>query len=427
MRAFSSILIAELRKEVFAVFWMMELNFSTVQRFIDIDIDIHYGGNRYFSYPFKVGDVTYTANMAIDSITLEIANTDLSMSALLLGSDITGSEATVSFGCLNSNYQVLGVKDLFYGKVSGWKILRDKSVEITIVNEFMLWRKKTLRIAQASCPWPFKGTLSNGLVGYWPFNEGSGTVAHDKTQNGNDGTLINMEDADWVDGVSGKALDFDGINEYVNCGDGIDFADAQFSSGFSISMWVKPGVIPADKEALFSSAAGIPGAEWQLYIFWDTDGKLGADQRYGGTQNTYKGDVHTADELYHIVVAWDGITSRLYINGIYENGAAMEQPDQQPANREIRIGSFKNWANVEFTGLIDEVRIYSRALTQDEITFLYNNPAPDECHYGGAQTWCDQTYERCKVLTNKDNFGGFRFLPYIMEKEIWWGGPNTTD
>jgi hypothetical protein len=44
-----------------------------------------------------------------------------------------------------------------------------------------------------------------------------------------------------------------------------------------------------------------------------------------------------------------------------------------------------------------------------------------ECGYAGAIEWCDQSYEHCTSLANTDNFGGFRFLPDIMEEEIWWG------
>ena len=44
-----------------------------------------------------------------------------------------------------------------------------------------------------------------------------------------------------------------------------------------------------------------------------------------------------------------------------------------------------------------------------------------ECGYSGAETWCDQSYARCTVLDNTDNFGGFRWLPNLMEKEIYWG------
>ena len=44
-----------------------------------------------------------------------------------------------------------------------------------------------------------------------------------------------------------------------------------------------------------------------------------------------------------------------------------------------------------------------------------------DCKYAGGATWCNQSYERCQELDNTDNFGGFRFLPDIAEKDIWWG------
>ena len=45
----------------------------------------------------------------------------------------------------------------------------------------------------------------------------------------------------------------------------------------------------------------------------------------------------------------------------------------------------------------------------------------DECNYGGATTWCDRTYKQCVVLNNSSNFGGFRWLPSIVDKDVWWG------
>jgi len=46
-----------------------------------------------------------------------------------------------------------------------------------------------------------------------------------------------------------------------------------------------------------------------------------------------------------------------------------------------------------------------------------------ECAYAGAGTWCDRSYTRCNALGNTANFGGFRFLPSIENKKVWWG-PN---
>ena len=44
-----------------------------------------------------------------------------------------------------------------------------------------------------------------------------------------------------------------------------------------------------------------------------------------------------------------------------------------------------------------------------------------ECDYAGGSTWCDRTYARCISLANTTNYGGFRWLPSIVDKEIWWG------
>lgn len=44
-----------------------------------------------------------------------------------------------------------------------------------------------------------------------------------------------------------------------------------------------------------------------------------------------------------------------------------------------------------------------------------------ECTYSGVQPWCDRSYTRCVALENTENYGGFRFLPSIEKKKIWWG------
>ncbi len=72
-----------------------------------------------------------------------------------------------------------------------------------------------------------------GLVGYWKFDEGSGTTATDSSGNGNTGTIYG---ATWVDGKSGKALSFDGNDDYVVS------TTVNFSTGSAdrtISFWVK--------------------------------------------------------------------------------------------------------------------------------------------------------------------------------------------
>jgi hypothetical protein len=51
----------------------------------------------------------------------------------------------------------------------------------------------------------------------------------------------------------------------------------------------------------------------------------------------------------------------------------------------------------------------------------FGTTAYDECNYTGGESWCDRTYARCEVLGNTTNFGGFRYLPSIIDRDIWWG------
>lgn len=48
-----------------------------------------------------------------------------------------------------------------------------------------------------------------------------------------------------------------------------------------------------------------------------------------------------------------------------------------------------------------------------------------DCNYAGAETWCNQTYNRCTALSNTANFGGSRWLPGLMNKKIWWGRESS--
>ena len=59
--------------------------------------------------------------------------------------------------------------------------------------------------------------MNSGLVGYWNFQEGTGTTAYDKSGKRNHGTLTNMDPTtDWVDGKLGGGLDFDGSDDYIH-------------------------------------------------------------------------------------------------------------------------------------------------------------------------------------------------------------------
>ena len=76
------------------------------------------------------------------------------------------------------------------------------------------------------------------IVGLWLFDEGAGDVATDSSGNGNDGVLIN--EPEWVDGKFGKALRFDGVDDYVDIPDSPSLSPTE---QMSIVAWIYPVIV----------------------------------------------------------------------------------------------------------------------------------------------------------------------------------------
>ena len=107
--------------------------------------------------------------------------------------------------------------------------------------------------------------LQNGLVGYWPFNEGTGTAAMDSSGDGNTGILLNGPT--WSSGKSGLALAFDGTNDYVE----IPHAQSlNLSTALTVSVWINnetlmdPGLSQDQYRIIASKGWPIDGGSWSL-------------------------------------------------------------------------------------------------------------------------------------------------------------------
>lgn len=218
---------------------------------------------------------------------------------------------------------------------------------------------------------------SLGLVGYWSFNEGKLTSATDFSGKGNVGTLTNMESSDWINGKIGKALDFGGTDEYVDVGNSASLTAGVSSTNHSIFAWVKTtatgrnAILAASDTsagpAVFNGSPGIAfgdsGTRLQLYI--GSGG--GGNWRYSST-NISDGVWHhvgyTIDSSYNLTFYLDGAT-----NGTSTNSSGF----QFPAGNKFVIGTdwYSNAVYSPFMGSVDEVRVYSRALSATEVASLY--------------------------------------------------------
>ena len=196
-----------------------------------------------------------------------------------------------------------------------------------------------------------KEVLPDSLVAYWKLDETEGGVAHDSI-GGEDG--FGPPDLLWrpEDGKVGGALELDGIDDLLYTTFSLNPAD----TSFSVFAWVKGG---APGQVIISQAGG---ADWLLAD--PADGKLMTELRSSGRfGGPLKSQTVITDGAWHRVgLSWDGATRILYVDGIEvakdtQAGLAGSQGGLQiGTGKNLELGSF-------FSGLIDDVRIYDRAVT----------------------------------------------------------------
>lgn len=221
--------------------------------------------------------------------------------------------------------------------------------------------------------------INLSLAAWWDFNEGAGNTLYDRSGNGNNGTIYG---ATWQEGITGKALFFDGVNDYVNIGN--KFNDLKLP--ITITAWVKKGWSDTTEHPIFYSDIGYYYYGFKLYVKSNTttdvlhagygDGGYPApDSRRGKTAWPL---FSTNEWIFVSAVIKSSSNINLYVNGTdvggsyYGTGGGMVH-----SSGVARIGR-GGWMDASpwFKGSIDELRIYSRALDiteVQELRWLHNN------------------------------------------------------
>ena len=240
------------------------------------------------------------------------------------------------------------------------------------------------------------------MVSWWELNETSGTRydAHGSNH------LTDVNTVGYDTGKQGNAADFERDNsEYLTYSGLLGDLD----SDFSMSFWVNPETVPPTVLGIF-----------QFFSWWRKSGDdsyfasimigyfAGAKQLQiylvgaSAVENYYLHSM-TAGNWYHIAFVVDvGTGYTLYINGTsVRTGSAPTKKTSSPgaASSFFEIGESHNWSDVRlgryYDGLMDEFGVWSRVLTSDEVTELYNS--------GNGLSYADT--------------GGTTFTPRVM----WWG------
>jgi uncharacterized repeat protein (TIGR03803 family) len=198
----------------------------------------------------------------------------------------------------------------------------------------------------------------SGLVAAYGFNEGAGSIAGDASGRGHFGRI---RQARWAAGGRfGRALDFDGIDDWVTVRDA---AALDIRYGITLEAWVKPRSLGGWNTIVLKESDD--GLAYALYANDDVPRPAGYVRVAGIDQSVAGFEPLRLNEWTHVAMTYDGAMMRLFVNGY--------QVSQRPligrilsTDEALRIGGNDVWGEF-FNGLIDEVRIYARALSAWEI------------------------------------------------------------
>jgi hypothetical protein len=204
------------------------------------------------------------------------------------------------------------------------------------------------------------------LVGWWTLDEGMGTVALDWSGYGNHGTLVG--DPEWTDGYQGGALKF-ADSKYVDCG--YDAAD-EVTADFTLAAWVKmdPGTAGNYGGIAGKLTRGSNSEYWgyalvrhstNVFRLWVGDGDS------AGINGMASSDIlYTDSEWHHVAGMREGQTNILYVDGVRQMETTSTEmvvsPDWFHIGRQYAHSSDRY-----FRGVIDDVRIYNKVLTDAEL------------------------------------------------------------
>jgi hypothetical protein len=202
----------------------------------------------------------------------------------------------------------------------------------------------------------------------------AGTGTDDSTSNSNDGVKVGVNEPIETEGMIGKGQDFDGSNDYINCGDS---ASLQVDY-ITVEGWAKFDVNTGNR--VIASIDDGTNRRWALYLL---DGGPYMLRFFVFVNNLWKSPDYvwqpTPDTWYYIVGVKGTDYVRTYINGV-EVGTAQYLPgvmDKDPMNLRIGVGNYPGY----FDGIIDEVRISNVERSAEWLKACYNNQSSPDNFY----------------------------------------------
>ena len=223
-------------------------------------------------------------------------------------------------------------------------------------------------------------TRDNGLIGYWGF-EGSGSITNgltaglkDSSGGNNNGTASNPNGTgmNFVPGVVGSAIQFDGVDDTVNVG--TDNYNIPFKE-MSISFWINTSTaapttygmaMHRGPDSSIGQSIFFGGVETGTNILVATIGANVKGWQAGKTTITA-----VPGTWYHVACSWDGVTARTYVDGVQAITYSFAASNFTNTAATTRFGSSANSSSYLLNGEVDDARLYNRALSASEIKTIY--------------------------------------------------------
>jgi len=240
------------------------------------------------------------------------------------------------------------------------------------------------------------------LIAHWTFDEGSGTIAYDSVGN-NDGTIYG---AQWTSGQIGSALSFDGNGDYVDIADN---AALQLPWALTVTAWVYPiydgGDYYVDVVAVKGQNVGW-GPQFNYRIAMETSNLYTWGVCRSGSELNMNGGGPEYDTWQHLTLTADGTTCRAYINGIEVASRVAPGPYLTFPGYALQIGGHGITNGRWFNGLIDDVRVYNRALYAEEVEELYQSGLVlVDLEVFGPEELAEDFQAQYKAIAHYDNGG----------------------
>jgi len=278
--------------------------------------------------------------------------------------DFSGDQLSIGGKRPNHNEELWG------GNIDEVRIYNRSLSQAEITDLYNQGAKKFIKtnVSQAGSP-----NLASGLVGHWTFDgpQMYNNVA-DSSGQGNTGYLVGQTSTTTVPGVIGQALSFDGVDDYVDLG----VPDpVENQAAVTISFWAKPSALSPAGGYLMYAKVNNNQVVYRMFVgtnknfFWQVYNTSGLSS-FKEVTDRFTNDT----DWHHFVGVYDGAPH------LYENGVLLGSGTTIDGNTRIG-GATEVWwiggtgsggGQFNWNGLIDEVRIYNRALTEEEITELYN-------------------------------------------------------